>query len=91
MERLGARVPVQALSDVSQFLAAAEQLKSLLLWRDQLRNRNSGLLHSLDRQIAVIRGVCVKCAKDNPRISQLWSQAEEELAQYLGEPHGQAS
>lgn len=92
MERLGARVPVKALSDIAEFLAAAEQLKSLLLWREQLRNRDSGVLRSLDRQIVAIRAVCLECAERNRRIADLWHQAEEELSQYMEEPsHGQAS
>jgi hypothetical protein len=85
METIRARVPVKSLFELSEFLSAAEQLKGLLLWREELRCRDSGLLRSLDRQIGTMVALCEKHAEKNKLLADAWREAERELAKYMEE------
>lgn len=83
MDEIRARVPVQSLFELSDFLKVAEQLKGLLLWRAQLRARDKGLMHSLDKQIGTMRALCAHYAEKNKLMGSAWKEVERELAQYL--------
>jgi hypothetical protein len=85
MDRIrGARVPVNSLADLTHFLSACEQLKSLMLWREELRARDSGLMRSLERQIGNIKAQCALLASDNRYISELWRNTQLELSTLEG-------
>lgn len=77
------RAPVGALSDVAGFLANVEHLKSLVLFKVERATRQSRLLIAIDHQIVAFMKLCEDNAKGNPRLAELWRQAQAEVNEDL--------
>jgi hypothetical protein len=78
-----AREPVAALSDVTEFLGSVEQLKSLVMFKIDRLTRESRLLISIDQQIAATTAACAACARQHPRLTEMWRQVQAEVQEDL--------
>ena len=76
---LFARCELESLAALTNFLSAAEHLKSLTLQLAELRQRRSRREHSLALQIECITTLCGEKAAEVPYLADLWRVAQAEL------------
>lgn len=76
---LFSRAELDSFAAVTNFISAAEHLKSLTLQLADLRQRRSRREHSLELQIECLTTVCGEKAAELPYLAELWRVARSEL------------
>lgn len=79
MQRVGFRAPIDALTDVEQFMTAAQQLKGLQVELRERQARESGYERSLSRQITAQTRALEELVAKHPRLKDFWRQLQSEL------------
>jgi hypothetical protein len=83
MDRQGAvrvgSAPIRALSDLEQFLTAAQRLKGLTLELQARQTRAEAYQRILAVEIELARKCCESLAGRHPRLREPWKQVQAEL------------